>query len=202
MHLVNVKSFVIGHILVIISLAGFGQHPILQNLNVNNHFSKGLVIDFTILGGNTCNGIRVFHSLDTSKGFNQIGIIPGICGDSEFNTRYDFTHNTPAQFDTNYYYLEFGGSGKSDVFDFFYVGDQTEIKWLINGQNLIVFEPNSIEEFLSVKLVSLNGALLENGVKSEKKWVINKFDYYNKPLLLVFEFKNRKGLFKKLQVIK
>lgn len=67
-----------------------------------------------ILAGSTCNGIQIYRSTD-SLNFVRIGYIPGICGHEFEESNYYFTDTLPLPNAINYYYLELGTVGVSDV---------------------------------------------------------------------------------------
>lgn len=69
---------------------------------------------WTMKAGNTCNGIRIYRSLD-SLSFNTIGQINGICGSSSESISYDFTDVNPQLNARNYYTIELGSLGFSKV---------------------------------------------------------------------------------------
>ena len=77
--------------------------------------SNGQVaISWQMLAGNTCNGIQIFRSINGTD-FSRIGIITGICGSVSEHVNYFFTDTMPVQNAINYYYLEFGGFGATQV---------------------------------------------------------------------------------------
>ena len=77
--------------------------------------SKGQVLlSWQMLAGNTCNGIQIYRSVNRTD-FSRIGIIVGICGSTFEPVNYFFTDTMPAQNAINYYYLEFGGFGATQV---------------------------------------------------------------------------------------
>ena len=77
--------------------------------------SKGQVlISWQMLAGNTCNGIQIYRSVNGTD-FSRIGIIVGICGSIFEPVNYFFTDTMPVQNAINYYYLEFGGFGATQV---------------------------------------------------------------------------------------
>jgi hypothetical protein len=67
-----------------------------------------------MLAGSTCNGIQIYRSTD-SLNFVRIGYIPGICGHEFEESNYYFTDTLPLPNAINYYYLELGTIGVSDV---------------------------------------------------------------------------------------
>jgi len=67
-----------------------------------------------ISSGNTCNGIKVYRSADNIT-FEEIGLIPGICGSTSSPVRYDFVDEHPILNKISYYKLAFGSVGFSSV---------------------------------------------------------------------------------------
>ena len=91
-------------------------------------------LNFTIKAGNTCNGIQIYHSVD-SVTFSEIGDIQGVCGSSDRNESYSFTHNTPAKNKNNYYRLQLGTLGYTYLSKLFFIQ--------LNGNNALLF-PNPL----------------------------------------------------------
>jgi hypothetical protein len=73
-----------------------------------------VAISWQIVAGSTCNGIQIYHSTDAIS-FSRIGYIPGICGSVSEAVNYSFTDTTPVLNAINYYYLELGGVGSTQV---------------------------------------------------------------------------------------
>ena len=71
-------------------------------------------LKWIISSGSTCNGINIFRSDDT-VGFMQIGRIDGICGDPGSPQPYDFIDEHPLKNKVNYYRLELGTKGYSEI---------------------------------------------------------------------------------------
>jgi hypothetical protein len=89
------------------------SNPILGKFSLSE--SKGHVTMYwQILAGNTCNGIQIYRSIDTLN-FSRIGFIGGICGSVSESVNYIFTDSMPVLNAINYYYLEFGGVGSSQI---------------------------------------------------------------------------------------
>lgn len=91
----------------------FAQHTILDRLNITESQGK-VYINCVISEGNTCNGIVIYRSVD-SLNFEVIGKIYGVCGSLNTPTGYYYTDETPVKNKTNYYKLELGGQGFTDV---------------------------------------------------------------------------------------
>ena len=77
---------------------------------VNNE----VLLNWTIKSGFTCNGIEILSSSD-SLNFTNIGKIEGICGAVDEPISYTFSHKAPAQNKINYYRLELGGVGSTEI---------------------------------------------------------------------------------------
>ncbi len=87
--------------------------PIVDNFKVVKSGSQ-VLLSWRMLAGNTCNGITIYRSTDTTN-FEQIGQIPGICGSTVESIRYMHTDISPILNSKNFYRLEFGGLGISDI---------------------------------------------------------------------------------------
>lgn len=98
-------------ILVLDSFWGFAQHDILERFT-GSQFNDIVSLEWTIKGGNTCNGIIIYHSTDDNN-YTDIGRIEGVCGSTESSMSYEFEHSSPAPL--NYYKLELGFQGRSDA---------------------------------------------------------------------------------------
>jgi len=108
-------------------------------------------LDFSIKAGNTCNGISILHSTD-SINFAEIGNILGICGSSDRNESYTFTDFQPEKNTTNYYRLQPGTLGISDIIGLFFIST-TEDNALIfpnpaTNQSAVYFVNTSHEEHI------------------------------------------------------
>lgn len=77
-------------------------------------FNGKVQLSWQITAGSVCDGIKITHSTD-SVNFTQIGEIIGVCGSISEPVNYTFTHDTPLQNGKNYYRLQLGPTGKSNV---------------------------------------------------------------------------------------
>lgn len=95
------------------SIVGYAQHVNFSNFYLipNN---KQVLLYWTIDSGPTCNGISVWHSID-SVNYNEIGNIGGICGSSSSAIPYNFTDKNPTLNKTNFYKIRLGYSQFSEV---------------------------------------------------------------------------------------
>lgn len=103
--------------LLFVSLQGLGiraqQSTILDNFTVlKNH--GNVYLKWIISSGSLCDGTKIYRSVDQIH-FTQIGEILGLCGDTEFPTAYEFIDEIPIYNQRNYYRLELGRSGFSEI---------------------------------------------------------------------------------------
>ena len=111
-----------------------------QGENFLDKFQAGIVQDkvllsWTVKTGNSCNGIRILHTLDSAS-FSEIGTIEGICGSTSAPTNYSFTHVHPIANAKNYYKLDFGGEGFSQTI---------AVQYFDFSENGYVLLPNPIQ---------------------------------------------------------
>ena len=111
-----------------------------QGENFLDKFQAGIVQDkvllsWTVKTGNSCNGIRILHTLDSAS-FIEIGTIEGICGSTSAPTNYSFTHLNPTANAKNYYKLDFGGEGFSQTI---------AVQYFDFSENGYVLLPNPIQ---------------------------------------------------------
>lgn len=152
-----------------LSSIGLSQHPILKSIGFSGK-PEGVFIDLVIGGGNTCNGINIYHRTKDQVQFRLAGQIAGICGHSSNDTRYTFLHEEPEAFDSNYYYLDFGGVGPSSVVPFYFIDFESDnFVVLQSSGNFQLFTKAPTFQDASVEIVSLHGkvyatANLKNGI--------------------------------------
>lgn len=108
-----------------------------QDENLSYSFSVSEVSDqmyirCVLSAGYTCNGILLERSSDSIH-FQQIGEIPGICGDASFAVTYEFVDENPIRNAESFYRLELGGYGYTHVI---------KVKLIDIGANPIQLRPN------------------------------------------------------------
>ena len=89
------------------------QSAILDNFSAFESSGK-VYLSWTVAEGSTCNGIQIYHSLD-SIDWERIGDIGGICGSSTESVSYSFVHDMPTLNTINIYRLQLGLSGFSNL---------------------------------------------------------------------------------------
>ncbi|MGR6088355.1 MAG: T9SS type A sorting domain-containing protein [Arcticibacter sp.] len=102
---------------------------------------NGVLIQFTMFGGATCNGIRIERSEDQVL-FEKVYEIVGVCGSSSTETNYSHTDSNPIRNTTSYYRLDAGLQGQfSETRQITYIDYQDE--------GVTVF-PNPCNEYCSI----------------------------------------------------
>ncbi len=87
--------------------------PLLGKFSVSQ-LNGQVALFWQMVQGSTCNGIQIYRSTD-SISFERVGYIPGICGSVFESVNFYFTDSMPVANAVNYYYLELGSIGVSDV---------------------------------------------------------------------------------------
>lgn len=137
------------------------SHPILRDF-FGRQEGNTIVLTWIIKGGNTCQGTRI-QRFENDSAFVQIGEYDGICGDASSDEKYEFTDNAPLPNQTNFYRLELGHQGYTNVIqaDFY---TYTEGGYIILGNPLvevttIVFDNPKGEEY-ELSLYDINGRIV------------------------------------------
>jgi hypothetical protein len=125
------------------------EHAILSKFTAQ-YTGNEVVLAWTIKGGEQCNGVDVYRSID-SVNWVKIGGVEGICGASEPQF-YDFIDADPEQGNLNYYKLQLGTQGFSSI---------QKVK-VIRYDNLYAAYPNPSSSFINLSFTPEigNGELL------------------------------------------
>ena len=161
--------FMIG--LVIINV-GQGQDTILANFDVIV-LSNSVELKWTIKKGNTCDGISILRSKDSLR-FNEIGTIPIICGSPDFAESFQFSDNNPIQNQTNYYRLQLGQNGLSDIIavDFFKLGDANELLFPNpTSGNAILILNNLNKQEITIRVYDTKGNILLTETSTDSRFL-------------------------------
>ena len=103
-------------VLIIISLAKNSypqKQEILENFKVFETNGQ-VLLNWQIVQGSTCFGIGILQSTNQLD-FTEIGHIPGVCGASNDPLGYQFIDSNPIKNQFNYYRLNLGGYGYSEI---------------------------------------------------------------------------------------
>lgn len=157
----------------------FAQNEdVIEYLNVSE-FNGKVLLSWSILQGNTCNGVEILHSLD-SVNFSEIGSIEGLCGSSQESIAYEYTDVAPEPNARNYYRISLGGIGFSWI-----VG----IDIVALGNNASIVRPNPIDEVaelhfdnesnseFSLSVYSANGIIVYSELTSSDYILLRKQVY-------------------------
>lgn len=96
-------------------IMGFAQNqnPTLANFSVQD-FNTSISISWTVKAGFSCTDVDVEHSTD-SINFTSIYNYPGVCGATSEDQDYSFTQQNPDKNVKNYYRMNLGNYGYSEV---------------------------------------------------------------------------------------
>ena len=94
------------------------EHPFLSNYTLTE-LPNGVLVNWTIQGGSTCDGQEVQRSSD-SLNYVPIHTIQGICGSPDAITPYTWFDAAPPELSTFYYRIKLGFDGFSSVKSVFY----------------------------------------------------------------------------------
>lgn len=152
---------------------GFSQDPpVLQKFTVEAINGKAY-LNWTIEAGGTCNGIGILRSSD-SINFSQIGVLEGVCGSLSFPTNYIYTDESPLENKVNYYKLDLGGNGFSQIVgvEVIIIGEE---KYLLFS-NPIVDKSTLYFKNETNQLAELNVIDSEGGICLVKSTITDQFE--------------------------
>ena len=111
------KKIIATHLFIFFLIIGSNslaqQNSILGSFYLFESNAK-IYLNWSIVSGSTCNGIKIFRSID-SLNFYEIGKIEGICGNISAEQFYNFIDENPVKNKINFYKLELGNSGSLSV---------------------------------------------------------------------------------------
>ncbi|OFY51052.1 MAG: hypothetical protein A2W85_05455 [Bacteroidetes bacterium GWF2_41_31] len=141
------------------------ETAILDSFTLNKNDGK-IYLNWVIRSGSTCDGTKILRSTDQVH-FEEIGEILGICGSASFPVGYEFVDENPVKNQRNYYLLELGRSGTSEIasieiLDLHDKGYQIRPN-PANTQTTIYFDNDKQEKHLLV-LYHLDGVLVHTSV--------------------------------------
>ncbi len=181
------KKYILLFLLFIVSIWAQAQNPPMLLTCEVNRFQNEVVVTWEIESGNLCSGVQVEHSSD-SISFTSIYDYPGVCGSSTANERYTFSHTNPISNAKNYYRINLGTNGISEILSI------TFVKLDNNGYALFpmpvelnskIYFSNDNNETVAIVIYNSAGAI---AYKSEPTKT-NEFNLGNIPLILgVYHF--------------
>lgn len=152
-----------------------------------------IILNWIIAKGNTCNGITIVRSTD-SLNFDEIGNIEGICGDEESAVSYLFTDNNPVRNTRNFYRLELGSVGSSEIvgIDFPYFSDKgfsVRPNPTYNEATIYFLNPDKNE--YEIRVYNLNGMEVLRTELVDDNFVLNRKRFGAG--MYLFSIKNNEG---------
>ena len=133
-------SLLTGLFLAVTTVASAQEHPFLADHQLTE-LEGGIRIDWTILGGSTCDGQEVERSND-GLSFSAVHRIDGPCGDPFIPRSYGWFDPAPPEFSTVFYRVKLGFDGYSSVksvrFDQLVISDQLFFPNPANDQATLV----------------------------------------------------------------
>lgn len=136
-------------------------HPILSEfVAIRQH--KGILLRWTIRGGNQCEGTKVYRA-HSQLPFEQIKHISGICGGADFDETYTHLDTLQAKNVENHYQLEMGDLGFTNVVSLFYVdygqSNHARLTDAFNGTITLLFD-NAQQDVVSLQLIDRSGSIV------------------------------------------
>ena len=149
-----------------------------SNLNVTE-VEQSLLINWTIDSGRTCQGQNILHGTDGVI-FEEVGHISGICGNLSEPVNYSFTHLKPTANSINYYRIELGGYGVSQIV--------SEYLIIVSSESALVYPTPSQNDFqikwnntnnskLNISFYSQNGTLIREEIGSGEMFYGNASEF-------------------------
>lgn len=121
------------------------EHPYISAYALTE-LDGAIRIDWTISGGNTCNGQDVERSTDGVT-FINIHRIEGICGNAGAAVPYDWIDDAPPELSTVYYRVKLGFDGYTSVKSVFFgqliTSDQRFFPSPMNGEATLLLRVSS-----------------------------------------------------------
>ncbi|MFM7054363.1 MAG: T9SS type A sorting domain-containing protein, partial [Bacteroidota bacterium] len=124
---------------------------------------NGVLIQFTMFGGATCNGIRIERSEDQVL-FETVYEIVGVCGSSSIETNYSLVDLDPIRNTTSYYRLDAGLQGQySETREITYIAyDEDGVTVFPNPcmESCSIYIDNKSNDVIQCKLINTKGIMV------------------------------------------
>lgn len=89
------------------------EHPFLEYFGITVQEGR-VLLDWTMVGGSTCDGSEVERSTD-GESFSRVHRIEGLCGDPDVSVPFEWSDEDPPELSTLFYRIVFGSEGRSSV---------------------------------------------------------------------------------------
>jgi hypothetical protein len=168
--------------LVILAVSFCGllkAQPLLIENFTGTQFNNSIVINFTLVKGNTCFDTEIQRSTD-GVNFNVIYTISGICGSTLENVSYSITDNSPVGNSYNYYRINLRSLGFSDIIKVRYIDFSASNALVIyNYQQQLstLFYKNPSAKKIEFEILNQHGMVIQKGASNKSEWVVSTSDW-------------------------
>lgn len=180
--------------LQVLPSAGRAQvHPLLQDFSGYQQ-GNSVFLRWTFRSGSLCEGTRIERSAD-GLFYNEIGEIPGICGNPETSVTFTFTDSLPVPNTRNYYRLELGNTGFTTALEVEFIpsGDQGyTILYSDQGAELSVENPPGRKG--KVSILDISGKRIDSYIFDQRRIALTLKPAIKGIYLFMLRYENGAGL--------
>ncbi len=159
------RSLFFGYVILLCLPSAFVQYTGAYNVKDFSvtEFDGKIFMSWTTRAGFTCQDIYIQHSLDTNVGFNRVGAIYGVCGDTA-EKKYSYIIEQPTYNQLNYVRIQLGTMGHSNVYSVLVIKPTSEALVLphpATSQSTLFFD-NGANKKLKIELYSMQGEIVSS----------------------------------------
>lgn len=150
-------------------------------------------LSWVITAGSTCDGTKIYRSSDTLN-FTQIADIQGICGSTSAPQSYFFYDTIPIKNTTNFYRLELGAMGYSQIVSVDYISlnnNSFDIRPHPAFQETKIYFLNPQNELYQLNIYTLEGKSIADLSTKEPYFTLNVSNF--RPGIYVFTISSLSG---------
>ncbi len=164
---------------------GQQAHPIITYFTAVS-VNANVQLNWSVKGGNTCNGIWIQRSSDGIS-YENIGEIPGICGSPDVDVPYVFIDEDPISWQKNFYRLELGSQGYTTpvTIDYFPLNEEGYSVVLDAGSNVaFIYFSNPQRSRITYSAITVDGKVHFSGETFETTIPVNYSALANQLILV------------------
>lgn len=158
--------------LFLISIHLPAQDSLLNYLLVGETNQNTLLLRWEIEGGNTCNGMEIYRSVD-DQNYYLIHSIDGICGNVNSSVAYQYEDENPVSNQTNYYKIRLGLGDLSRAVSTFYIHLNTNGYFVFPNpadDELKIYFQNEDYAEAEIQVMNLSGQILLTSKTNAEFW--------------------------------
>lgn len=163
-------------VILAVSLCGsLKAQPLLIENFTGTQFNNSIVLNFTLVKGNTCTDTEIQRSTDGIN-FIVINTIAGICGSTQENISYSITDNSPVANSYNYYRINLRSLGFSDIIKVRYIDFSASNALVIyNSQQQLstLFYKNPSAKKIEFEILNQHGMKIYSGTSNTSEWNVS-----------------------------